>query len=830
MAITIRDYQQEAIDKTIESLKAGNKRIMIVLPTGGGKCFAKGTGIMMFDGSSKNVEDIQIGDKLMGYDSKPRTVKSTCVGTENMYDIIPVKGDKYTVNESHILSLKITGSDYVYCGGKKFKSGDIANVCVRDYLKATKTFKHVAKGWRTGVEFEHKDVLLDPYLLGIWLGDGTHNNACITNTDPEILEYIESYSKFIGCFVRNDGIMHYISSGKSQKIRNVFLDSLKSLNLIGNKHIPDMYLKNSRDIRLKVLAGILDTDGYYDHGYDFITKSERLCDDVLFLCRSLGFSAYKKKVVKGCVYNGEYKSNYYYRMNINGNLDEIPCRVKRRQAEKRRQVKNVLHTGITVVPVGIGTYYGFELEEENRLFLLSDFTVAHNTAIASELVRRSYEKGKSSTFMCHRQELLDQTYATYAKNDIIPAFIKGGRNPDYNNPMQIASVNTLVKRLDMYKKPDIIFWDETQHLCSSTWKKIYERYKDSVHIGLTATPCRLDGKPLGDMYDDMIEVTTVKKLIKSGYLCPYLYYAPSVIDTSELKSSGGDYTKKSLEEASFNSKIIGDNIAQYKKIANGRRNVVFAISRRHGRAICERYNEAGVSAEFLDGETHDRERKAVLERFKNGQTKVLVNVDLFGEGFDLPAIEVVSLLRPTQSLSLYLQQVGRALRICPEIGKTHAIILDHVNNYKTHGMPDDEREWTLDGKKKVSRKKEESVVRMRRCPECFFAHPPALSCPACGYKYGADGKEIKEVAGELVLVGSDEYKKLCQKEVIVANNYEDLVRIEADRGYKCGWADKQYQLKTGINLRATLEGLEEIARVRNYDRRWAWIQYRRRYS
>lgn len=470
------------------------------------------------------------------------------------------------------------------------------------------------------------------------------------------------------------------------------------------------------------------------------------------------------------------------------------------------------------------------LKAGNKRIMIVLCTGGGKTAIASELVRRSYEKGKSSTFMCHRQELLDQTYATYAKNGIIPAFIKGGRNPDYNNPMQIASVNTLVKRLDMYKKPDIIFWDETQHLCSSTWKKIYERYKDSVHIGLTATPCRLDGKPLGDMYDDMIEVTTVKKLIKSGYLCPYLYYAPSVIDTSELKSSGGDYTKKSLEEASFNSKIIGDNIAQYKKIANGRRNVVFAISRRHGKAICERYSEAGVSAEFLDGETHDRERKAVLERFKNGQTKVLVNVDLFGEGFDLPAIEVVSLLRPTQSLSLYLQQVGRALRICPEIGKTHAIILDHVNNYKTHGMPDDEREWTLDGKKKVSRKVEESVVKMRRCPECFFAHPPALSCPACGYKYGADGKEIKEVAGELVLVGSDEYKKLCQKEVIVANNYEDLVRIEADRGYKCGWADKQYQLKTGINLRATLEGLEEIARVRNYDRRWAWIQYRRRYS
>lgn len=168
---------------------------------------------------------------------------------------------------------------------------------------------------------------------------------------------------------------------------------------------------------------------------------------------------------------------------------------------------------------------------------------------------------------------------------------------------------------------------------------------------------------------------------------------------------------------------------------------------------------------------------------------MLVNVALFSEGFDLPAIEVVSLLRPTQSTALYLQQVGRALRTCPEIGKTRAIILDHVNNFKTHGMPDEDRDWSLTEEVRPKRKQEESVVRIRRCPMCYFAHPPALKCPNCGYEYGADGKVIQEVAGELALVGSSEYKNLQKKEVFLANSFEDLVKIEKSLGYKCGFAE-----------------------------------------
>lgn len=823
----LRDYQQEMIDKVVQSLHQGYRRILIVLPTGGGKCFAKGTKIIMFDGSLKNVEDIVPGDKIMGYDSTPRTIKSICSGVEKMYDIIPVKGEKYTVNESHILSLRITGKDSTKCGGKTYKPNDIANVCIRDYLKSSKTFRWVAKGWRTGIDFERKDIPLPAYLVGLWLGDGCSYKPAITTIDKEIIDYVYKYAESIGCFVKKEKITYYITKGRSPKKRNDFSFYLKKLNLIKNKHIPSVYLHNSSDVRLELLAGLIDTDGSYGHCYDYITKSKTLADDVLYLCRSLGFAAYCKKCSKSCIYKGEIRNGTYYRISISGDIEKIPCKIKRKQAVPRKQKKDVLSTGITVKYVGVGDYYGFEIEEENKLFLLGDFTVAHNTAIASELVRRSYNKGKSSIFICHRQELLEQTYNTYGKNGIVPAFIKSGMHPDYNNPMQIASVNTLVRRLDRYKVPDIVFWDESQHICSSSWKTVFEEYKDSVHVGLTATPCRLDGKPLNDMYETMIQTVSTKQLIDRGYLVPYLYYAPSIIDTSELVSANGDYTKKSLEAASFNSKIIGDNIEQYKKLAMGKRNVVFAISRKHGIGICDRYNEAGIKAEFLDGETSNKERKATLDRFRSGETSVLVNVDLFGEGFDLPAIEVVSLLRPTQSTSLYLQQVGRALRTCPEMGKQTALILDHVNNYKTHGMPDEEREWSLSHDYKPKRRTEQSVLHIKRCPNCFFAHAPALVCPNCGYHYAADGKTIEEVAGELTLIGSDEYNKLRQKEIILADSFDDLVKIEKSRNFRHGWAEIQYKLKTGIDLKSSFDGFEEIARARGYNHSWAWVQWNR---
>lgn len=450
------------------------------------------------------------------------------------------------------------------------------------------------------------------------------------------------------------------------------------------------------------------------------------------------------------------------------------------------------------------------------------------TAVSSEIVRRCFEKGNRSIFCVHRQELMAQTFKTYVKNGISPALIQAGAREHTENPCQIAMITTLVNRLERYPDAHVIIMDEAHHQASNTWAKVAEFYQNAIIIGLSATPCRLDGKPLSKFFDVMVEETTTKQLIKEGFLVPYQYFAPSELDESGLVlGSNGEYTRESVESVIKASAVIGNNIKTYKELCDGKRNVVFAVNRKHAEAVCAEYNNAGIPAEMLDGTSSVGERKYTLKRFEKNETKVLVNVDLFGEGFDLPAIEVVSLLRPTHSTALYLQQVGRALRPCPELGKTKAIILDHVNNYKRHGFPDDEREWSLDGKIRV-KKESESIIRIKRCPVCFFAHPPALVCPNCGHVYESDGRTIEEINGKLVMIGSSEYKDERKVEVIKAKSLSELVAIERERGYKKYWAEKQWQMKTGENLWASINGLKEIEDARGYKKGWCWLQKMRR--
>ena len=830
MTITLRPYQQKVIDDLTAALRKGYRKPLIVCATGGGKCFAKGTKIVKYDGSIINVEDLKVGDVIMGYDSKPRTIKSICSGYEQMYDIIPVKGEKYTVNESHILSLKISGNRAVYCGKKRFEPNSVANVTIKEYLSSNNNFKHVAKGWRNGVEFEDKNVPIPPYLLGLWLGDGDRYDPAITTIDHEIIEYIYSYAKSINCFVRKDDITYNISRGRNNKIKNKFRESLKDLKLIDNKHIPHIYLCNSRKKRLELLAGLIDTDGSLGHQYDYITKSRTLADDVLYLCRSLGLAAYLSEQHKSCTYKGNKKTGIYYRISISGDIHNIPCKIERKKALPRRQKKDVLRVGLTIKDIGYGQYFGFELKEDNRLFLLADFTVVHNTAIATKIAEGIKNKGNSLIFMCHRTELVDQTYRTFLKNDIEPDFIAAGRKFNPNSDCHIAMVNTLLRRLQKVDCPNVLICDESHHLASKTWKTVSDYYNKSITIGLTATPCRLDGKPLSDMFDCMIIGPQTDELIREGYLVPYKYYAPTNLDTSKIKVVNGEYQAQALDEFMRESSVIGDNIEQYKKLAMGKRNVVFACNVKHSMEIVRRYNEAGIPAAHLDGNTNTGERKQIIKDFESGKVKVLSNVDLFGEGFDLPAIEVVSMLRPTMSLSLCIQQWGRGLRTAPEIGKTECLILDHVNNYQRHGLPDEHREWSLDGGIKRKKRGQSSDIKIKRCPNCFFAHPPALKCPNCGYEYTSDGKTIKEVAGELYLIDSEEYKQAKKREVIEVSSYEELVKLEHDRGYKVGWAENRWKAKTGEDLTASFAGYERIAAVRGYSNGWAWFRWKNKRS
>jgi hypothetical protein len=345
-------------------------------------CFAPGTKVLMYDGTIKCIEDVKVGEQVMGDDNTPRTVQRLFHDTDEMFEIVPKRGPSYTVNRLHDLVLVASKYNNIPTGKQEI-------ISVEEYLKKSKTWKKSFKLFKSsGIEWTHKEVDLDPYFLGLWLGDGTSSKPEITNIDEEILNFCEEYASEINMNFKKAKTKKYSYSfitDNPYKGCNHIIEALKKYNLFKNKHIPFEYKITSREARLKLLAGIIDTDGYLDFkGYDIIQKSEKLMDDIIFVARSLGFTANKKKCKKSCMYKGEKKEGTYYRCIIYGKgVEEIPCKVSRKQIkENNSRNKNNLVSGFTVVPKGVGEYYGFELDG-NRLFLLDTFDVVKNSGKSS---------------------------------------------------------------------------------------------------------------------------------------------------------------------------------------------------------------------------------------------------------------------------------------------------------------------------------------------------------------------------------------------------------------------------------------------------------------
>lgn len=385
------------------------EKVMIITgPPGSGKCLGKDTPVMMYDGNTKLVQDIKVGDLLMGDDSSPREVLSIARGTDQLYRVIPVKGDSYVVNSNHILSLKESP-----CGKGQFIKGRVRDVSLQKYLKYSKFTKHHLKGYRVPIDFSDKEIPIDPYILGFWLGNGANEGPRISTSFKEVVEYIDSLVQPMGLSVKKvkgDNVDYDITCDRDSEAYDLLDDkrypnsirtALKDLNLIDNKHIPDIYKKNNREIRLRLLAGIIDSDGYSDKKMDFdlLFTNKLLSEDIVYVARSLGFSAYIKECEKS--YNCERKGKRYkgkvkaYRFNISGDgLSDIPVVALKRRILNRKQKKDVLVTGIKIVPENIGEYYGFEISGNGR-FLLGDFTVTHNTTVLKAFVQILKENGIS---------------------------------------------------------------------------------------------------------------------------------------------------------------------------------------------------------------------------------------------------------------------------------------------------------------------------------------------------------------------------------------------------------------------------------------------------
>lgn len=811
-ALPLRDYQHELLASVRTALRA-HRRVVLQSPTG---CHAAGTAIMLADGRSKLVEEIRKGDQLMGPDGQPRAVLVTVWGREPMYRVVPTKGEPFVVNANHILSLTSTNEGKP--SGRRARA--IVNITVREWLGRSSTFRHVHKLRRVAIDLPSAPRPdLDPYVMGVLLGDGhTDRTVEVCGTEPVVFSAVDREMARHGLdpveAEARDGWCRIVRYSRRQGTpkQNPVTGILRSLGLggatSGEKFVPDAYKYTDAATRLAVLAGLLDTDGSLSKkGFDFISKSRRLAEDVVFLSRSLGLAAYLARTIKTCQTGA---SGIYWRVSISGRTDMVPTRVAYKKAAPRKQKKDPLVTGFGVEPLDADDYYGFYLGGDH-LYLTGDFTVHHNsgkTVLTAHMIRTAAARSMSSVFLVHRKELLDQTSGALWRLGVSHGVIAGGRART-KDMVQVATIQTLAKRLGAVEAPRFIIVDEAHHTAAASYRKVLEAWPEAYVVGLTATPCRTDGRGLDDLFDALVPGPTVAWLMERGYLAQYRVICPpgGAVDLDGVRTQGGDYIRAQLEAKTDQASIIGNAVEHYQKYAAGKSCLVYTVTRKHAHHVEEAYRAAGVSAVYCAGDTEAGERRRIIDGFKAGRLPVIVSVDLFGEGLDVPGLFSVQLLRPTASLSLHLQQIGRALR--PE-GDKVALILDHVGNvgrlmpdgsFQTkHGLPDEDREWTLEGTRK-RKKKGDTGPALRSCPECFAIYRATLrACPACGTAVQMAGRSGPDaVEGELVEVDHALVKRTHRMDVgravHEASTLEEMVAVAQRFKYKAAWAAVRWAQK-----------------------------------
>lgn len=433
----------------------------------------------------------------------------------------------------------------------------------------------------------------------------------------------------------------------------------------------------------------------------------------------------------------------------------------------------------------------------NKRVLLQASTGAGKTIIASSMIQRAVNKGNRCLFIAHRKEIINQTSEKLQGFGIGHGVIMSGhRGYAPALPVQLASIQTL----NLRHKPhaDLVIIDETHLACSNTFKKIIEHYDGAVIIGLTATPIRTDGRGLGEIYSDMVQVVPMRKLIDDGHLVQPRVFAPFIPDLKKFRTVRGDYDAQQVNGEMDKATLIGDIVTHWKSHAAGRKTIVFASSIAHSQHIVESFGHAGISARHLDGTTPAPLRDKTLREWREGKFDVLSNMGLFIEGLDVPEAACCILARPTQSVTVYLQSVGRVMR--PAKGKTDCVILDHAGLTHSLGLVDEEREWSLEGKKKKSKKGEsEKAPSVTVCADCFaaFSRAEHTACPECGKEVErGTGRNIEvDDSSELIELTSEMMQALRERkkqELKAARTKEQLIELGNSRGYRNPfyWAEK----------------------------------------
>lgn len=713
MGFELRPYQKEAVDAGLKFLTGRSKKPgIIVAPCG---CHAKGYGILMYDGTIKKVEDIVVGDRVMGDDGTPRTVLELHNGIDDMYEIRPLKGKPFIVNKGHIMSM--------YRLKDKRKDGpSIEEASIGEYIKFAPYHKTILKLRRpNGFDFEEskKNMPLDPYFLGLCLGDGSITSSLsITTQRQEIVEYLYSFVKQYNMYIRvaekkgtnNKSKSYFLSKGCGRG-GNPIINAIKDIGLYnrksGDKFIPIQYLTSNKENRYKLLAGFLDTDAYYNKsgkGYEYCSKSETMMKQFVLLCRSLGLlcSGYSCKLVDGVK---------YYRTGIYGNLENIPVRVGIRKGANRIINKNPYVVGFKVEYVGKGEYYGFTTDG-NHLYLDEQCFIHHNSGKSLIISKIAHEINRPTLVLQPSKEILEQNYAKAVSFGSKPTIYSASCGIKELSAMTYATLKSIKKDVARLKDIgiDTLLIDECHSGYSpeegSEFMEFMNGFPEAKVLGFTATPCRLrtyssmlEGnysklnmltKDEHNFFKKIVHVTQIQELTSQGFWCPLKYERWSFDESAlMLNSTGAEYTNESIKESIVRNGLNNSIYKRLLQLMNERKAILVCMDSIES---CNRISEfmnakMGAITGVVTSLTTKKKREQIISDFKEGKLKVVFNYSTLATGFDFPELDCVMFGRPTFSYSVYYQVLGRCVRIHPD--KKEALIVDCCDNMRRFGRIED---------------------------------------------------------------------------------------------------------------------------------------------
>lgn len=655
-----------------------------------GKCQGINTPILMYDCSIKMIQDIIEGDLLMGVDGTPRIANGITSGFGDMYKVIPLKGESFTCNADHLLSLKSSFVD-----NKKYTFNSVTNISIRDYLASNNRFKAKMKLWRTGIEFKEVSYIFDPYLIGIYLGDGTKKSNCritINDDSPEILGYLEKWC------IDNGYDIGYSAKSKGCSIYNIIYPKKYRDNPFGfyvkthcltnknERNIPFEYLINSRKNRLALLAGLIDTDGHLCNsvGYEIVCKDEHFADQVVFLCRSLGFACYKKEkiaTIKEINFIG-----IYYKLYISGDTYLIPCKVKYKKASFRSSNKNVLKVGFKVEYIGKDYYYGFNLDKDH-LYLMGDFTVTHNTILT---IYMAHLFNLKTLFIMDNKKIVEQwtdeilQHTDLKKADI--GLIKGDKFDVEDKTIIISTPQTLSSKFkndkdNFYPKMrdvgiGLVAYDEC-HKIANVWASGLMLINTPNLIGLSATPFHEKEKAIlmhstfGDVvtkYGDY-DLKPNIKFIKYDSGLGSKFGGRIVWMWENNFNAGRTMYNKALTEsnewASLCISIVKDELS--KDINNRMIVIVFSVNQLeilYNKAIEEGLNPIKFFSKQIVVNKEDVRLLFATQKYAS-------------EAFSYKELNRVLISIPVMGKKSLIQIIGRILRDCE--GKSDAVVYDLID-------------------------------------------------------------------------------------------------------------------------------------------------------